>query len=81
MPRRVPTALTGPRVRARAHRAPPQALHLALTQPRAYLRQLPEGEGLSADVDDAVLAYSLLDQVRVVGVWGGGGVCRGEGKG
>lgn len=40
-----------------------QALHLALTEPHHFLRELPEGLGVAPGQEDASLAYCLFDQV------------------
>lgn len=41
-----------------------QALHLALTEPHQFLRELPQDLGLAPGQEDASLAYRLFDQVR-----------------
>lgn len=46
------------------HAAPLQALALALTEPHHFLPGVPEALGLSAEQEDACLAYCLFDQVR-----------------
>ncbi len=38
---------------------------MALTEPQRFLAGLPEDLGMSAELEDACLAYSLFDQVRL----------------
>lgn len=40
-----------------------QALHLALTEPHQFLRELPEDLGVAPGQEDASLVYRLFDQV------------------